>query len=309
MRSIAARRKGLFAVLVNAALASSAIGGVLVFDGFADTSLLSLNGDASAVTTADGVVLRLATATSFSSGSAFSSATVDATKFSTRFIFRITQSGGITDCVGQTGADGLVFVAQSVSSDIGGAGGGLGYEGIENSVGVEFDTYCNAPFNDPGTNHVAIDLNGSVVHMADGSFTAEVLPLFDDGSLRYVWIDYDGSTLRAYFNSFDVQPFQPTVTRPLDLPEILGQQTAYVGFTAGTGSAWGHHDIIYWEYTLFSPVCIGDFNGDGFVDGSDIGLLLGNWNSDLELFDLNGDDVANGIDLGIMLANWGACAP
>jgi hypothetical protein len=281
--------------------------GTLVFDGFADASLLTLNGDAATVETIDGTVLRLATATTFSSGSAFSSATVDAAQFSTKFVFRITESGGVTDCEGQSGADGLVFVAQSVSSSIGGAGGGLGYQGIANSVGVEFDTYCNSEFNDPGTNHVAVNLDGSVAHELSGEFTAEILPLFDDGELRYVWVDYDGTTVRVYVNEVDVQPFQPVVSRDVDLPTILGQNTAFVGFTAGTGSAVGNHDIIYWEYTLFAPVCIGDFDGDGVVDGADLGTLLANWDSDLALFDLNGDDVVDGIDIGLLLAQWGVC--
>lgn len=304
----AMHRTAVAAVLSSVLLAcSSAAAGILVFDGFADTSLLTLNGNAATVATVDGTVLRLATASGFSSGSAFSSATVDATKFSTKFVFRITDSDGITDCVNEAGADGLVFVAQSVSSSIGGAGGGLGYAGIDNSVGVEFDTYCNGELNDPGTNHVGIDLEGSVTHLASGEFTAEILPRFDNGELRYVWVDYDGATLRVYVNEFDVQPFQPVVSRALDLPTILEQNTAFVGFTAGTGGAWGNHDIVYWEYTLFGAVCIGDFDGNKSVDGADLGTLLANWNSDLDLFDLNGDDVVDGIDIGLLLSNWGSC--
>lgn len=37
------------------------------------------------------------------------------------------------------GADGLVFVVQTNSNKVGG-GGGIGYQGIPNSVGVELDT-------------------------------------------------------------------------------------------------------------------------------------------------------------------------
>lgn len=63
----------------------------------------------------------------------------------------------------------------------------------------------------------------------------------------------------------------------------------------------------YWEYTPFSPVCIGDFDGSGLVDGLDVGILLSNWGGDLDKFDLNGDDTVDGADIGILVSNWGPC--
>lgn len=48
---------------------------------------------------------------------------------------------------------------------------------------------------------------------------------------------------------------------------------------------------------------IGDLNGDGVVDGADLGLLLGNWGGS-GLGDLNGDGVVDGGDLGALLAAW-----
>lgn len=48
---------------------------------------------------------------------------------------------------------------------------------------------------------------------------------------------------------------------------------------------------------------LGDLNGDGHVDGADLGILLGSW--DLPgIGDLNGDGVTDGADLGILLSNW-----
>ncbi|MHC4976918.1 MAG: dockerin type I domain-containing protein, partial [Planctomycetota bacterium] len=52
--------------------------------------------------------------------------------------------------------------------------------------------------------------------------------------------------------------------------------------------------------------CAGDFNGDGFVNGADLGLLLANWGL-AGAADLNGDGTVNGADLGLLLAAWGAC--
>lgn len=297
------------AVLAATCVCMSSSAGLLIFNGFADPSLLDLNGVATTVVTGDGTVLRLTPAAGSQSGSAFSLATVDATTFSTHFVFRITAPGGtIFDCNTEAGADGIVFVVQSVSSSVGGAGQGIGYAGIVKSVGVEIDTWCNAANNDPSSNHIGIDVNGVVNHGPGSPFTTNVETKLDNGQLWYAWVDYDGTTIRAYLNTSNVQPFQPIVSRPVDLPTILQQPTGFVGFTSGTGADWGNHDIVYWEYTPFDPVCIGDFDGDDDVDGGDLGVLLANWNSDLEVFDLNGDDVVDGIDIGVLLANWGQCS-
>jgi hypothetical protein len=52
----------------------------------------------------------------------------------------------------------------------------------------------------------------------------------------------------------------------------------------------------------------GDLNGDGVVDGEDLGLALLGWGpcpaADSCGADLNGDGVINGADLGDMLLNW-----
>lgn len=50
---------------------------------------------------------------------------------------------------------------------------------------------------------------------------------------------------------------------------------------------------------------LGDLNGDGLVDGADLGLLLAAW-GECEgcLADLNADGMVDGADLGIQLANW-----
>ncbi len=49
---------------------------------------------------------------------------------------------------------------------------------------------------------------------------------------------------------------------------------------------------------------LGDLNGDGVVDGTDLGLLLGGWGSP-GASDLSGDGTTDGTDLGLLLGNWG----
>ena len=47
-----------------------------------------------------------------------------------------------------------------------------------------------------------------------------------------------------------------------------------------------------------------DLNGDGSVDGADLGLLLGAWGPGGGPADLNGDTIVDGADLGLLLAAW-----
>ena len=55
------------------------------------------------------------------------------------------------------------------------------------------------------------------------------------------------------------------------------------------------------------PDCLGDLNGDGLVDGADLGVLLGAWGGTGPA-DLNGDGTIDGADLGALLGAWGPCA-
>lgn len=53
-----------------------------------------------------------------------------------------------------------------------------------------------------------------------------------------------------------------------------------------------------------APALLGDLNGDGAVNGADLGALLANWGT-AGPGDLNGDGNVDGVDLGTLLANWG----
>jgi hypothetical protein len=227
----------------------------LVFDDFSDTTGLTGNGTAVTTTTSDGTILRLAHSQYWQGGSIFSDTQVGVTAFSTSFTFRISNRGGeLFDCNSTAGADGLVFVIQPVSSSsLGGGGGSIGYEGIPNSVGIEFDTWCNSALNDPSSNHVGIVTDGSVNHATGASFTADVTPDFDDGNLWYAWIDYNGSVLEVRVNQTGIRPTDPLLTQTLDIPTLISSSTAFVGFTSATGLAFGDHDIIRWQFAAGPP--------------------------------------------------------
>jgi hypothetical protein len=59
-----------------------------------------------------------------------------------------------------------------------------------------------------------------------------------------------------------------------------------------------------------APSCPADLNGDGTVDGFDLGLLLGAWGACPGTpctGDVNADGAVDGFDLGLLLGAWGAC--
>lgn len=220
-----------------------------MYTDFSNVNGLQLNGSAAQVSN----VLRLTPATFNQSGSAFTTTAQplgNLNSFSTYFQFRITNSGGVVPDDAVTGADGLVFVIQTVNNNAGGAGGGIGYQGITPSLGIEFDTYNNGEISG---NHVGVDLNGSVNSVAAVN---EPTP-FNNGQVWNVWVDYNGATdgLEVRWSMSTTRPSGSQLSYTVDLVSLLGQNTAYLGFTSGTGSAYGNHDILTWEYRdSFNPI-------------------------------------------------------
>lgn len=85
-----------------------------------------------------------------------------------------------------------------------------------------------------------------------------------------------------------------TVGQP-DAGEMSGGNYVLVGgFWGGGATSTGE------------PACPADLNGDGEVNGADLGLLLNSWGID-GAADLNDDGVIDGADLGLLLNAWGPC--
>jgi hypothetical protein len=226
--------------VLAAGVAQAAGAQTISYPDFSSTAGLQINGNASQ----QGNKLRLTPATYYQGGSAFSQTTVPLASnasFSTVFSFEILGRGGLDN-----GADGLTFTVQTNANNVGGVGGGIGYQGLANSVAVEFDTYNNGEFG--GSNHVGINTNGNMSSIVSSPF----LPIdFDNAATWWAWVDYDGST-----QQMDVRWAQSS-SRPaaamlsaagLNLATILGNSNVYVGFTAGTGAGYGEHNITSWNF-------------------------------------------------------------
>ncbi len=76
-------------------------------------------------------------------------------------------------------------------------------------------------------------------------------------------------------------------------------------FTIRVGGAFGTQGTGVINATC-TTTCDGDINGDGVVNGADLGLLLNQWGGPGSA-DINGDGVVDGADLGLLLAAWGPC--
>lgn len=96
-------------------------------------------------------------------------------------------------------------------------------------------------------------------------------------------------------------------------PAVAGFALMLAAGGVGTSALGG--GTIGDELSMCTP-CVGDLNGDGAVDGADLGTLLQSWGvqsgGDCGVgvpcgADLNGDGQVDGADLGLMLAAWGEC--
>lgn len=232
---------------------------VISYPDFSSVAGLTLNGDAAQV----GNVLRVTPAIDSQAGSAFSTSTVSlasSASFSTYFQFQFTNPD-LGFCDGQgCGADGLVFVVQTVSNNVGGAGGGIGYAGIPNSVGIEFDTWNNGGGDNNSSNHVGIDVNGSVSSLVIAEVTEADM---NNGDVWNAWVDYNGGTnlLEVRLTRSATRPVSAIVSLVRDLGADLGSTNAFVGFTSGTGASHANHDVLTWVLEdEFAPI---DGGGDG----------------------------------------------
>ncbi|SDD63179.1 lectin-like domain-containing protein, partial [Aquimonas voraii] len=227
-------------------------------------SLLNFNGNAYI----NGTELRLTEAASSQAGSAFNNRRVQLGadySFSSYFTFRMLNPGG-------DGADGLTFTVQTSSNSAVTVGGGLGYQGINNSIAVEFDTFVNGG-GDADPNHVAIDINGDVSHnvyTAAQGYYAAYGNEFANGNTYHVWVDYNGAnqTMEVRVHGNNSRAAAPVVLNKsgINLASILGTNQAFIGFTAATGGSWETHDIQTWYFqNRYEPI---DTVGNTYVQAS-----------------------------------------
>ncbi len=232
----------------NVATAATAAGsgsGTLHFPyGFTGAgSLLTLNGFA----TLNGADLELTDGGNNEASSAFSTSPLAVDRFSTEFTMQILPG---TDPL----ADGMTFCIQGVGPGaLGPSGGGLGYGpdssgnlgGIPQSFCVKFDLYSNQG-ESPDSTGLYVDGNAPT-----DAGSIDLSPTGIDlhsGDVFDVGMSYDGTTLTVVITD-TVTGSSAGQSYVVDIPGTVGGDTAYVGFTAGTGGLTAVQDVLTWNYT------------------------------------------------------------
>jgi hypothetical protein len=160
---------------------------------------------------------------------------VSSSAFTSDFTFRDTNASG----------DGLTFTVQNdpkVYWAFGGNGSQLGYVGVNNSVGLMFDLEGSG--TNPSTTGLyengaltssPIDMTGSGINLHSGDvFHAHVVYSGTTLSLTLT----DTATGAVFTHAFTV-----------NIPSIVGANTAYAGFTGSTGAKTATQQILTWTYT------------------------------------------------------------
>ncbi len=162
---------------------------------------------------------------------------VNVQSFTTDFNFQDTAAS----------ADGFAFVIQNSAagtSALGPAGGALGYQGIGSSVAVKFDLFNNVG---EGSDSTGFYVNGAIPELPAIDMTSSGV-ILSSGDVMHAHLTYDGTTLTLTLTD-TVTSASFTASTAINIPTTVGANTAYVGFTAGTGGATAVQSILNWTYT------------------------------------------------------------
>ena len=208
-----------------------------------------------------GAALRLVPAAREQSGAATLAAPLSLAPgqgFVTSFSFRLT--GGSAGPY----ADGLAFLLARDPAGLGAAGrygNSMGFEGVADSIAVEFDVFDNG--NEPGgSNHVALDLGGITSNIAAASpygqsscNTIAGPGCMANGDTWTAIIGYNAidQALSVAVRDGDGNTDLLIDRHAVDLPAALGGTLAYAGFGAGTGDFFMNHDLLSWTIATANP--------------------------------------------------------
>ena len=150
-----------------------------------------------------------------------------------------------------------------------------------------------------------LDSNKLIVKMESGTFSSTEPQIYVDGDLDI------GDVLDLDL----VGAFEPSIGDEFDIFEYTGSLTGVfdaVEFPSVDGITFG---IEYNSGVITLDVVLeGDLNDDGFVGQTDLNIVLGNFNDNVDAGvllqgDLSGDGFVGSADLNTVLGNWNAGTP
>jgi gliding motility-associated-like protein len=162
-------------------------------------------------------------------------------------------------CKDGDGADGILFGFQPLSTSVGQAGEGLGFQGVAPSLGIEFDTWQNGNLNDPSYDHIAISKNGNLNHGSTSNLAGPVQANatkanIEDCNWHKLRVDWDATAMKLEI-WFDCD-LRLTYTGDIVNEIFGGDPLVFWGFTASTGGSNNLQQVCF-SYTTFL---------DGFED-------------------------------------------
>jgi Legume lectin domain/Chitobiase/beta-hexosaminidase C-terminal domain/PQQ-like domain len=212
--------------------------------GFASAAGLSLRGGA----TLTNGTLQLTDGGPLEARAVWYATPVNVQSFTTDFDFLLTAAV----------ADGFTFTLQNSAAGttaLGGAGSGLGYQGIGASVAVKFDLHNNAG---EGIDSTGFYVNGAIPTVPAVDMSASGVNLHS-GDVMHAHLAYDGATLTLTLTD-TVTAASFTTAAAINIPGTVGATTAYAGFTAGTGGSSATQSITNWTYASISTVATPTFS-------------------------------------------------
>lgn len=211
--------------------------------GFSSTAGLTLNGSAVAT---DDTRLQLTTGGLWQGGSVWWNAPINIQAFTTSFEFQLSAAQ----------ANGFTFTIQNVGTKaLGGDSAGLGYQNILKSVAVKFNIYN---YENEGDNSTGVYTNGEPPTTPTVNLTPSGI-ILASGDVIEAKLTYNGVTLTLSLHD-TVTNDNFSMTKVIDIPQTVGADTAYVGFTGGTGGLSASQKLLTWTYSTqalpptFTPV-------------------------------------------------------
>jgi len=195
-----------------------------------------------------------------------------------------------------TAPQDTVYVSFLLRPNLGyGVGGGLAFGTWENGIVVGIAT---------GTGHYGLaGLQGpamaSTTPLIQGQAALLVARARKDAGGTITWTLHVNPPIGA------LEPQVPDVTMTIPgttLPQALALYNDG-GFSTDeirVGTTWAS------VLGVATTPCPADLDGNGIVDGGDLGTLLGQWGT-AGTADFNGDGTVDGNDLGTLLGGWGGC--
>jgi hypothetical protein len=205
-------------------------------NGFASVAGLKVNG--TAISTNSLLQLTSTTGT-YQTGTVFWNQPVGVQTFSTDFSFQLSSALG----------DGFTFTIQNVGATaLGASGSGLGYQNMGKSVAIKFDLYSNSG---EGTDSTGVYTNGAVPTVPAVDMTSSGL-LLKSGDAMLAHVTYDGTTLSMRLTD-QVTNKTFSLSKAINIPQVVGANAAFVGFTGSTGGLSAIQKILTWTYSTQAP--------------------------------------------------------